>query len=80
MPALEATAKYYGRKVFKPFTMVTCSNNDPTSTIHQPGGVCIGVMGKAIGRILETSKDPTRLGIWVSILFAGNNSKKHRVV
>eukprot|EP00957_Ditylum_brightwellii_P076135 5787864-Ditylum_brightwellii.AAC.1 len=62
--ALEHTAKYHGHKVFKQFSMVTCSSDDPTSTIHQPGGVCMGVTGSTIGKILETTKDPTGLGRW----------------
>eukprot|EP00957_Ditylum_brightwellii_P110708 8443162-Ditylum_brightwellii.AAC.1 len=50
--ALEYTAKYHRCKVFKQFSMVICSSNDPTSTAHQPGGVCLGVTGSTIGRIL----------------------------
>eukprot|EP00957_Ditylum_brightwellii_P075730 5755554-Ditylum_brightwellii.AAC.1 len=62
--SLECMAKCHSRKVFKQFALVTCSSDDSTSTVYQPGGVCMGVVGPSIGRILEMIKDPSGLGCW----------------
>eukprot|EP00957_Ditylum_brightwellii_P211301 15366019-Ditylum_brightwellii.AAC.2 len=59
LPHIESTAKYYGRKVFQQFSIVTCSINNPTERAQQPGGVCMGVTRKTVGRVVETEKDPT---------------------
>eukprot|EP00957_Ditylum_brightwellii_P179723 13690947-Ditylum_brightwellii.AAC.1 len=41
-PILESTAKSYGKKIFKQFQSSTCSSDDQSSTIHLPGGICMG--------------------------------------
>eukprot|EP00957_Ditylum_brightwellii_P067073 5091085-Ditylum_brightwellii.AAC.1 len=79
-PSLVSTTKYYDRKVFKQFQLVCCSSDDPASSFHQPGGVCMGVTRKTTGRILETTRDPLGLGRWVLVLCTGTDRVKQRVV
>eukprot|EP00957_Ditylum_brightwellii_P135273 10314517-Ditylum_brightwellii.AAC.1 len=79
-PNSEHTAKYYSRKVFQQYTLITCTSDDPTSTIQKPGGVCMGTAGSNIGRILETAKDPTGLGRWTPMLFTGEDGIQIRIV
>eukprot|EP00957_Ditylum_brightwellii_P089520 6816873-Ditylum_brightwellii.AAC.1 len=79
-PTLASNASYYGKKVFKQFSLVTCSSDNLTETRHQPRGVCMGATEDITGRILELTTDPTGLGRWTIMLLSGGEGIKIRII
>eukprot|EP00957_Ditylum_brightwellii_P180253 13731517-Ditylum_brightwellii.AAC.1 len=52
-----------GRKVFKQMTLVAGGSADPVG-YYQQGGMCTGIVGKIVGRIIASETDESGLGRW----------------
>eukprot|EP00957_Ditylum_brightwellii_P032423 2456792-Ditylum_brightwellii.AAC.1 len=62
-PNMIAQAEYYGNKIFINFTLVGSSSDNPAG-FYQQGGMCTGITGKMVGRIIKSDSNSSGLGRW----------------
>eukprot|EP00957_Ditylum_brightwellii_P008142 617413-Ditylum_brightwellii.AAC.1 len=74
-PNLTTRAKYYGNEIFKIFTLVGSSSNDPAG-FYQQGRTCTAITGKMVGQIIKSGTDSKGLGHWSYVQIAGRHQQK----
>eukprot|EP00957_Ditylum_brightwellii_P008143 617414-Ditylum_brightwellii.AAC.1 len=74
-PNLTACAKYYGNKIFKLFTLVGSSSNDPAG-FYQQGGTCTAITGEMVGQIIRSGTGFGGLGRWSYVQIAGRDQQQ----
>eukprot|EP00957_Ditylum_brightwellii_P010334 781307-Ditylum_brightwellii.AAC.1 len=68
-------AKYYGNKIFKFFTLVGSSSDDPAG-FYQQDKTCTAITGKMVGQIVQSDTDSKGLGRWSYVQITGRNQQK----
>eukprot|EP00957_Ditylum_brightwellii_P116279 8869556-Ditylum_brightwellii.AAC.1 len=71
--------KFLGSKIFKNFTLVGSSSDDPAET-YQQGGTYMEVMDKMTGCIIEADIDDSGFGQWSYMEIAGKDQRQITVV